>query len=157
MKNCIAANYGDLDEYTKTTERCKKNTEENEKSVCGMYLKKNLDMNIYKVTKFLVPLFLWKFQKDLDSLSSDYKQRQEEGAMKKMIDSGMTESKSIKMLEEIMKKYEKYKKEKYTAELVKVKDTYDPNKELEKVKEAAIKFKEGKLNELTFRDKADIL
>ena len=152
MKNCIAANYGDLDEYTKTTERCKKNTEENEKSVCGMYLKKNLDMNIYKVMKFLVPLFLWKFQKDLDSLSSDYKQRQEEAAMKKMIDSGMTESKSIKMLEEIMKKYEKY-----TAELVKVKDTYDPNKELEKVKEAAIKFKEGKLNELTFRDKADIL
>ena len=30
------------------------------------------------------------------------------------------------------------------------------NKELEKVKEAAIKFKKGKLNELTFRDKADI-
>ncbi len=32
----------------------------------------------------------------------------------------------------------------------------DPNKELEKVKEAVIKFKKGKLNELTFRDKADI-
>lgn len=112
--------------------------------------------------KILVPLFLWKYQKDLDSFSSDYKQRQEDAAMKKMIDSGMTESKSIKMLEEIMKKYEKYEKEKYIAEfnpnkgLEKVKDTGDPNKELEKVKEAAIKFKEGKLNELTFRDKADI-
>ena len=110
--------------------------------------------------KILVPLFLWKFQKDLDSLSSDYKQRQEDAAMKKMIDSGMTESKSIKMLEEFMKKYEKYK---YTAKfnpnkgLEKVKDTCDPNKELEKVKETAIKFKEGKINELTFRDKADIL
>ena len=82
--------------------------------------------------------------------------------MKKMIDSGMTESKSIKMLEEIMKKYEKYEKEKYTGEfnpnkgLEKVKDICDPNKELEKVKETAIKFKEGKLNELTFRDKAEI-
>ena len=53
--------------------------------------------------------------------------------MKKMIDSGMTESKSIKMLEEMMKKYEKYEKEKYIAEfnpnkgLEKVKDTCDPN------------------------------
>ena len=80
-------------------------------------------MNMYKVMKILVPLFLWKLHKDLDSFSSDYKQRQENAlrspspspcwlAMKKMIDSGMTESESIKMLEEIMKKYEKYEKEK---------------------------------------------
>lgn len=40
LKNCIAANYGDLDEYAKTTERCKKNIEENEKSVCGIFYKK---------------------------------------------------------------------------------------------------------------------
>ncbi len=80
-----------------------------------MYLKKNLDINMYKVTKIFVPLFLSKLHKDLDSFSSDYKQRQENAAMKKMIDSGMTESRSIKMLEEIMKKYEKYEKEKCIA------------------------------------------
>ena len=66
------------------------------------------------------------------------------------------------MLEKIMKKYEKYEKEKYTGEfnpnkgLEKVKDTCNPNKEFEKVEETAIKLKEGKLNELTFRDKSDV-
>jgi len=80
-----------------------------------MYLKKNLDINMYKVTKIFVPLFLSILHKDLNSFSSDYKQRQENDAMKKMIDSGMTEFRSIKMLEEIMKKYEKYEKEKCIA------------------------------------------
>ena len=40
LKNCIATNYWYFDEYVKTTELCKKNIEENEKSVCVMYLKK---------------------------------------------------------------------------------------------------------------------
>ena len=70
---------------------------------------------MYKVTKIFVPLFLSILHKDLNSFSSDYKQRQENDAMKKMIDSGMTEFRSIKMLEEIMKKYEKYEKEKCIA------------------------------------------
>ena len=62
-------------------------------------------MNMYTVIKILVPLFLVKFQKVLDSLSSDYKQRQEDAAIIKMIDSGMTESKSI--YKNVRKNYEK--------------------------------------------------
>jgi hypothetical protein len=160
LKNYIEADLGDFDEYIKTNVLCKQDIEENEKSVCGMYLKQNLDINMYKLMKTVFPLFLEKYQKDFDLLSSDLKQKQEGAAKKKMIKSGMTESKSKKVLEEIMKKYEK---EKYTGDYIPDKGLQkgkgrcrcNPIRRLEKVKETAVKFKNGKLNELTFKDKAD--
>ena len=76
-------------------------------------------MNMYTVIKILVPLFLVKFQKVLDSLSSDYKQRQEDAAIIKMIDNGLTESKSKKLLEEIWKNM---KKKNTQGNLIQIKD-----------------------------------
>ena len=160
LKNYIEANYGDFDEYVKTNERCKQDVEENEKSVCGKYLKQNLDTNMYKIMKMVFPLFFNKYQNDFYSLPSEIEQKEKNAAMEKLIKSGMTESKSKKVLEEIMKKYEK---EKYTGDFIpnkgsqKIRRRCDPNRERARVKETAIKFKDGKLNELTFKDKADTL
>jgi hypothetical protein len=144
LKNYIEANYGAFDELIKANERCKKNVKEKEDSICGRYLKQNLDQNMYNALKIIFPLFLKKYKDDYDNISSDFKKGQEDAAIKKMIESGMSKTQSNKILEEIMKKYEE---EKYTG-------TYEIKTELEKVKN--LKFCKGKLDELGFLDKADI-
>ena len=144
LKNYIEANYGAFDELIKANERCKQNVGEKEKSICGMYLKQNLDINMYKTIEIIFPLFLNKYKNDFN-ISSDFQKGQEDAAIKKMIDSGMSKTQSKKILEEIMKKYEE---EKYTG-------NYEIKTELEKVKN--LKFFKGKLDELGFKDKADIV
>ena len=145
LKNYIASDFGNFDEYVKTTTRCTKNIVENEKTYCGKILKTKLDENMEQAFKTLFPIFKERYIND-NTLSSDFQKRQEKAAINKMIKSGMTEANSKRIIKEIIKKYEE---EKFTG-------TFNPNEELKKVKDVSIKFSKGKLNELSFKEKADV-
>lgn len=145
LKNYIASDFGDFDEYVKTTTRCTKNIDKNEKTYCGKILKTKLDENMEQAFKTLFPIFKERYIND-NTLLSDYQKMQEKAAINKMIKSGMTEAESKRIIKEIIKKYEE---EKFTG-------TFNPNEELKKVKDISIKFSKGKLDELSFKEKAEV-
>jgi len=147
IKNYIANNFGDFDEYIKLEQKCKKKVEENEKSICGKYLTTDLDTSMYSMLKLFLPAFFKKYNNDLDNLSSDIKKNQENAAIKKMIKAGMTETKSKALLKELMKKYEE---EKYTG-------TFDYKEELNEVNDFTLKFSKGEIKELNFKESSGIV
>lgn len=148
MKCYIEADYGTIDEFVKLEEKCRQQVEENEKSSCGKSLIDNLETSMYSKLKLIFPIFYNKYSTDFDNMSKDIAERQKKVALEKMIKAGMTEKKSQKILEKVMKEY---KEKKYTKNF-----TFDSKKELENVKDFTIKFSKGEIDELKFKDKAEI-
>ena len=146
LKNYIEADFGDFDEYVKISVHCKKNIENNEETKCGKILISNLETNMYNLLKQFVPGFYKSYLDDLKNMPNDLKNKQEEAAIQKLIDSGISENKSKALIQKLVKKYEKNK---YTGK-------FEPNKELKNVKDFSIKFTKGKIDELRFKDKANI-
>lgn len=148
MKYYIEADYGTIDEFVKLEEKCRQQVEENEKSSCGKSLIDNLETSMYSKLKLIFPIFYNKYSTDFDNMSKDIAERQKKVALEKMIKAGMTEKKSQKILEKVMKEY---KEKKYTKNF-----TFNSQKELENVKDFTIKFSKGEIDELKFKDKAEI-
>lgn len=146
LKNYIEADFGDFDEYVKISVHCKQNIEKNEETKCGKILVSNLETNMYNLLKEYVPGFYKSYLDDLKNMPNDLKNKQEEAAIQKLINSGISENKSKSLIKKLMKKYEKNK---YTGK-------YEPNKELKNIKDFSIKFTKGKIDELRFKDKANI-
>lgn len=146
LKNYIEADFGDFDEYVKISVHCKQNIENNEETKCGKILISNLETNMYNLLKKFVPGFYKSYLDDLKNMPNDLKNKQEEAAIQKLIDSGISENKSKALIQKLMKKYEKNK---YTGK-------FEPNKELKNVKDFSIKFNKGQIDELRFKDKANI-
>ena len=148
MKKYIEADYGDINEYIKLEEKCRKNVQQNENTNCGKHLMDNLEISMFNKLKLICPIFYKKYAQDFDNMSKDISDRQQKAALEKMVKSGLTESKSKEILNKVMKEY---KENKLTKEY-----KFDSNEELKNIKDFSIKFTKGKIDELTFKDKAGI-
>lgn len=99
LKNYIEADFGDFDESIKISVHCKQNIENNEETKCGKILISNLETNMYNLLKKFVPGFYKSYLDDLKNMPIDLKNKQEEAAIQKLIDSGMSEKNSKNLIQ----------------------------------------------------------
>ena len=105
MKNYIEADYGDFDELIKSVEHCKKKVNKGEKNHCNRILNINLDTSMKRILNDFVPKFLKQICNEGENLFSCFRGREEENAIQKIINSGISDQQQKDLIDEVKKIY----------------------------------------------------
>lgn len=147
FKNYIQADYGDFDELIQNVDKCKKKIQNDEESHCNKTLRANLETSMTKVIKDMVPKYLVNLKNELPNLYKDIKKKEEENAIRDILDSGLTKENEKKLINKVKKIYEKKEFDPLD---------FDFNKESNKLKELSDKFNQENYETNVFASKYEL-
>ena len=182
MKNYIKADYGDFDELIKCVNTCKDNVEKEPKNHCNNVLGCNLDKSQNEIINEMIPGFIKKFSQTFEDIKSEFRNQEEQKAIKEILNKGFSEKKEKELINEVKKMYKKKEEETKEGEKKEQKEeekknnsgffsAFQYNSEWEKLRNLGKKFNDENnnyfsddydeekdliFNELNFKEKAKV-
>jgi len=147
MKYYIEQDYGNIDDLIKKSEDCKTMIEKNiGSSNCKRILNKNLDIIGTKLIEEQIPDFLKKLPDCAKDIKKNINDEQIKRSIEKINKSGLSIGKKNRLIDRVKNIYKEKKKKDS-------KDNFKVKRELEELKRLGIKINNGKVNEVSFREK----
>ena len=182
MKNYIKADYGDFDELIKCVNTSKDNVEKEPKNYCNKVLGCNLETSQNEIINEMIPGFIKKFSQTFEDIKSEFRNQEEQKAIKEILNKGFSEKEEKELINEVKKMYKKKEEETKEGEKKEQKEeekknnsgffsAFQYNSECEKLRNLGKKFNDANnnyfsddydeekdliFNELNFKEKAKV-